>query len=229
VKTAKKSTTKITASETKAYSESSKSGSSLNKKSTSLKPKDKDEAKKGSNNHKEHKAQKPQEAENHKENKPIISHPERVNTNTNANTNAESSSKGKTVATETATSNAHTENKAKVEKTSAAGFFTKTSKTNQSTAGKAFAAFIGGFILFYLSIVFICKTERDSVVETKFIDWIDESVKFVDLNGSSGEKDLMENIDKPILIQGKDYLFCFVQFIIPSPKSLFIACVWIDL
>lgn len=185
-KSAEKSSLKsaIQTSTVKSNLQNLKSESSLNnKKLTSLKPK-------------EEKVQKTLESAKQKDNGQK-DHPERVNTNVAA---AESNSKGKTVATETAANNFNAENKNKEKKTSALDFFSKTSKSNQSTAGKAFAGFIGGFILFYLSIVLICRTERDSVVETKYIDWINEDVKFVDLNGSSGDKDLVEK--KPILIEG---------------------------
>jgi len=48
--------------------------------------------------------------------------------------------------------------------------------------------------LFYLSIVFISNTERASVVDANYVDWINSDVKYIDLNsGSSSEKYLIEN------------------------------------
>jgi len=126
--------------------------------------------------------------------------------NNNVSERVGTENKSKTIATETSVTKNNSENKNNnKEKSSFKDFFTKTSKTNQSTAGKAFAAFIGGFILFYLSILLICNTERSSVVQAKYIDWINDEVKHVDLNrGESAEKDLAEK--KPLLIEGKNKL-----------------------
>ncbi len=105
----------------------------------------------------------------------------------------------KTIATETSLTNNNSESK--IEKTSLKGFINIYSGKTQSVAGGAFFAFVGGFVLFYLSILFICNNERARVVEAKYVHWINSDVKYVDLNSGSGsEKDLIEN--KPILIEG---------------------------
>lgn len=84
------------------------------------------------------------------------------------------------------------------EKSSVSGFFTRTSKYNQSNAGKAFASFIAGFILLYLSIYFICSNEKNNVFQTQFIDWMNYQVEHI---AGYKEKELKNN--SPYIMEGK--------------------------
>ena len=51
------------------------------------------------------------------------------------------------------------------------GYFTRTSKENQSAAAKALSAFVGGIILFILSIHLICWNERRAVKDAQYLDY----------------------------------------------------------
>jgi hypothetical protein len=82
------------------------------------------------------------------------------------------------------------------------GFFTKTSKKNQSTAAKALSAFILGIILYICSIHFICWNERRAVKETEFIDFIRQEKKCIFLENAKIIEDKPENENKVFLVNG---------------------------
>jgi hypothetical protein len=74
-------------------------------------------------------------------------------------------------------------------------FFGKTSKHNQNKAAGALAAFVGGFILFILSIHLICWNERRAVKDTEFTDYIREEKKCSVLeNGREPSNDEKEKV-----------------------------------
>lgn len=88
------------------------------------------------------------------------------------------------------------------EKSSVSGYFTRTSKHNQSNAGKAFASFVAGFILLYLSIYFICSNEKNNVLQTQFIDWMQYQVDYI---AGYKEKELKNN--SPYIMEGKKIIY----------------------
>jgi len=174
------------------------------KKFTSFKPKEesKKSHKKEENRNDSHKNENSKKINN--ENKNELENMKNINPPKNSDrVNSGLESKEKTIATESLKNKNGEGNKGKSsEKSSFSGYFNKTSKSNQSTAGKAFAAFIGGFILFYLSILLICHTERNNVVDTKFNDWVNKEVKHIDLGNDAGDKELLEK--QPLLLEGKN-------------------------
>lgn len=141
----------------------------------------------------------------HSNNPAHSSQVDRVSTN-----NANSNTKTNVIATATNLVNSNAAN-TKNEKTSTWDFFKKTSKSNQSAAGKAFAVFIGGFIMLYLSVVFICQIERGSVVQAEFIDWVNYKTVFVDL--TNGEAKTFDS-DKAYILEGKYILIILIKYII---------------
>jgi hypothetical protein len=59
------------------------------------------------------------------------------------------------------------------------GYFQKTSRQNRNTAWEALAAFVCGFILFWVSISFICWNERHSVKEYNYTCWLEENLQTI--------------------------------------------------
>jgi hypothetical protein len=62
-------------------------------------------------------------------------------------------------------------------------YFQKTSKDNRNTALGALGVFIGGIILFLLSIQLICWNERRSVRDTELLDYYGEKKCYYVENG----------------------------------------------
>ncbi len=82
------------------------------------------------------------------------------------------------------------------------GFFTKTSKKNQSTAAKALSAFVLGIILYICSIHFICWNERRAVKETEFIDFIRQEKKSIFVENAKKIEMKTEEENKIFIING---------------------------
>lgn len=89
--------------------------------------------------------------------------------------------------------------KPKSNSNSFSNYFSETSKNNQSSAGKAFAGFLLGFILLYSSIWLIFRNERANVVESDFIDWV-KAQKFVNKNQATNLENNTEFEEKKAYI-----------------------------
>jgi hypothetical protein len=59
-----------------------------------------------------------------------------------------------------------------VKKKEKEGYFTKTSRQNRKAGAGVVGAFVSGWILFFVSICFICWNERKSVKDTEALDYL---------------------------------------------------------